>query len=216
MPGPQVQINPRSKKESVSNDIDARIVFDVISGEMLVNRQYRTVKALRANRYPCLVCRYNFYADVFMLKELGEEKFATNKPWDHKPLIDSITGTKDWLALSTTFAVRMDVPSNIHFGYILAYAGVGLKDVLQYSHGIAVKVGPFEKRFNAGVQDDFLNLSDDFAVKYGYNLCRCPEGSGKAPVPTGEQMRRDMLANQKEMGTISAGCTIGENCDPFR
>ena len=91
-------------------------------------------------------------------------RFRAGGEWDHKGQIRELTGGATWLLIDSERAVRFDVFSNIHYGYLLAQAEFS-EDEAQTMANLGEELpGPAEKIF--GVND----ASDRVAIHLGYQL----------------------------------------------
>ena len=78
-------------------------------------------------------------------------RFRAGGEWDHKGQIRELTGGATWLLIDSERAVRFDVFSNIHYGYLLAEAEFS-EDEAQTMANLGEELpGPAEKIF--GVND---------------------------------------------------------------
>jgi RHS repeat-associated protein len=180
-------------------------VAGYIAGEMGTNRSNSNVRGLRdlSDSQQCTMCDEGGGSKVLYLlylKRLGPV-LQTGGAWDHKKPIVALAGAtsdSDFVDMGNGYKVRIDVFSNVHYGYIFKFAGVTDQDSLDYSHGdYGGEVGgivavwnhlPFTADIhlpNPGNQSDMVNRrQDDAAIRVGQALCHCGYGAGGFSPPS--------------------------------
>jgi RHS repeat-associated protein len=200
-------------------------VLGLISGEMAANRSNEDVKALRALHYPCLFCNEGFGGPGWLLNELTHKKslgglFRTGGAWDHKRRVFGMIGSPDgggYVLIKEGFAVRGDVFSNLHYGYIMNYSGDSLGEAQRLQQG---RWNLLEKAGAAVTGSDLPatgenSPADDVAVAIGFDLCHCPKGEGGAAPPSSAQIREALIANEDQLRDSGGACTPGRGCLDF-
>ncbi len=197
-----------------------------ISYEMGRNRAHPSIAGERANHYNCLFCNeWNYATHLMNMWDLADE-LAENGPWDHKGPIVTMAdapNSESYLDLGNGLEVRIDVFSNMHYGYVMKHAGLVEADILDYSHGefgFVVDAGVWINNHipgrddiempNSGNQTDMANrLQDDASVRLGISLCDCGRGDGGNPPPTAAEIVAAISSSAElmELGLVRASGT---------
>jgi RHS repeat-associated protein len=161
--------NPiRRPTSDVSSYESGREVTSLIGSEMNANVDHHYIEGYRNGREPCspivMVLMPSCGTDVRAVS-LGQlmVQFRTGGDWDHKPDINEISGDSRWIMIDSQRAVRFDVFSNMHFGYVLAAAEMPREDVIGYAN-----LGEEVPILQPIVGDN--DEVDDIAMGLGYDM----------------------------------------------
>jgi len=183
--------------------------LQLISSEMSVNRDHPSIRGNRRNKYSCVFCPgYSYTSHLLYMNDLAPV-LAEDGLWDHKVPLVELTGARtaaDFVPIGFGFEARLDLFSNVHYGYVMRYAAVSPKSIIDYSHcafGIFVDIGigvaktlGRDIRPNCGDQSDLVNRRiDDAAVQVGIGWCDCGRGDGGRPVPTPLEIAAALVRN---------------------
>jgi hypothetical protein len=138
---------------------------------------------------------------------------TTGGSWDHKGAIDAMTGGNSWLRMPGGTRVRMDIMSNIHYGYVFAYSGISLDSTLDYANSrfnTVEQIGLDILGVDPGVGD--TGVVDDWAITLGYQLCKCPEGEGDVAPPSSEVITEAILNDIDSLADLGGVCNVGDLC----
>jgi RHS repeat-associated protein len=189
-------------------------IVELIAEEIAKNVNDRNVEGLRADNCiircgPPLHLASNPAGAVdYGLRFKNIVNFVkTGGKWDHKGIIDKLSGFKDWIDSGSGYKIRWDVFSNFHYGYIFAAMGFNLETALAGSHS-APGAGSGSKRDQ---------LSDDRAIRLGYDACNCRGlfGGGGPNKLTGQQIKAILLGDAKLL-TVEGACAPGRDCRSIR
>lgn len=203
----------------------------MIASEMATNRERKNVLSIRHFNDLCSDVGFLAVGDCVRSKEarLGTymlnkaslgKSFCENCEWDHKPEIYSMIGISEgggWVQIEEGFAVRGDVFSNMHYGYIMAFAGESLEESLRLANGeskVYERFGDFLGLYNLPETGKNGTL-DDEAVTIGYNYCACPIDGKPDHVPTADGVRELLIANKDVLFDNGGACDPADNeCIP--
>jgi hypothetical protein len=142
--------------------------------------------------------------------------FCTDCAWDHKNRVFAMIGAPGgggWVQLAPGFAVRGDMFSNIHYGYIMSYSGMSLQDAIDATNRDSA-IGTVVGWLGRDVGDS--HPADDVAVSIGFDLCDCPSGSGDVAAPSSSQIADALLAHQADLFETGGACVPGSSgCVPL-
>jgi hypothetical protein len=148
-------------------------MFVFIAAEMMLNREDSMVQ--KAKPSGCdLLCLLSGIAgvpgqlaasspDPAAVIAVGLEKFRSGSVWDHKPHIRQYTGGAEWLRIDGKRAVRFDLLSNVHYGFLFAEMQVD-ESIAQFAANAGEVWAPLVSI--TGTNDDV----DRLAISIGYNV----------------------------------------------
>jgi hypothetical protein len=125
-------------------------------------------------------------------------QFRTGGDWDHKPDIGEISGHSRWIMIDSEHAVRSDVFSNMHFGYVLAAAGMEREEALGYAN-----LGEEAPILQPIVGDN--DEVDDTAAGLGYDMY-----SGQDSTVEVSEVRNVLVDNFESLEQAGGACFVDE------
>jgi RHS repeat-associated protein len=128
-------------------------------------------------------------------------RFCTGCDWDHKPDIKVFSSGLEWVQIDASHAIRFDVFSNIHYGYVLSNAGMPESEAQTYANlGEELDWLPQQLRDVVGQNDE----ADRVAVHLGYEL----QSQVVSRDVSAEDLRGLLVESFNGLEAVGAACNV--------
>jgi hypothetical protein len=188
-------------------------MFVFITAEMMTNREDSMVQQAKPSGCD-LLCMLSGVSglpgqlaasspDPVAVIAVGLKKFRSGAEWDHKPHIRQYTGDAEWLLLDGERAVRFDMLSNIHYGFIFAEMEVG-ESIAQFAANAGEVWAPLAEI--TGTNDDV----DRLAISIGYGVHSAVPPAPETLMVYNDAIRGLLSENFDVLVYLGGACYVAE------
>ena len=140
--------------------------------------------------------------DPVLVAAIGLGRFRAGQVWDHKPLIRRFTDNAEWIMIDPDRAVRFDVFSNIHYGFIFAEMEVS-QPVAQFGANAGEEWSALQPIFGAN------DAVDRLAISIGYELHDAVPSDTDALIVYSSATSDALSENFDRLVQLGGACRIG-------
>ncbi len=188
-------------------------MFIFITAEMMMNREDPMVQLAKPSGCD-LLCMLSgpqglpgqisaSAPDPAAVIAVGLTKFRAGAIWDHKPHILKYTSNADWLMIDSQRAVRFDILSNIHYGFIFSEMQVE-ETIAQFAANAGEIWAPLATI--TGTNDDV----DRLAISIGYEVHSQTPSHPKTLRIYNDAIRKLLSTDFETLENLGGACFVAE------